>query len=108
MSSKRKRTIFDELKVLLGSRTRADEMELQLYGKDSSVLSGVPSTVCFPVNVEEVQGIVSICNRFQRPFIARGSGTGLAGGAVPIGNPVIISTAKMNKVLEIDLEDRLA
>ncbi|MDG1197437.1 MAG: FAD-linked oxidase C-terminal domain-containing protein [Actinomycetota bacterium] len=108
MSSKRRKTIFDELKALLENRVRTDDMELQLYGKDSSVLSGVPATVCFPVNAEEVQGIVSICNRFQRPFIARGSGTGLAGGAVPVGNPVIISTAKMNKVLEIDLEDRIA
>ena len=50
MSSKRRKTIFDELKALLENRVRTDDMELQLYGKDSSVLSGVPATVCFPVN----------------------------------------------------------
>ena len=40
------------------------------------------------------------------PFVARGSGTGLAGGAVPLDDPVVIVTTKMNRVLEVDVDER--
>jgi glycolate oxidase len=83
-------------------------MELALYGKDASVLSGTPAVLCHPVNGPEVQEIVRICRRHDRPFLARGSGTGLAGGAVPVGQPVIIAMSKMNRILEVDTVDRVA
>ena len=100
--------LLDELQTLLGDRARDEEFELGLYGKDGSVLEGRPAIVSLPVNTEEVQRIVEICGRYERPFTARGSGTGLAGGAIPVGDPVVIATAKMNRIIEVDLDNRIA
>lgn len=100
--------LLDELQTLLGDRARAEDFELGLYGKDGSVLEGRPAVLCLPVNSEEVQRIVEICRKYERPFTARGSGTGLAGGAIPVGDPVVIATAKMNKIIEVDLDNRIA
>ena len=104
----RDKPLLDELRSIIGDRARAGDFELGLYGKDGSVLEGRPSIVCLPVSTEEVQQIVGACRRHERPFIARGSGTGLAGGAVPVGDPVVIATAKMNKIIEVDLDNRVA
>lgn len=104
----RDKPLLDELRSIIGDRARAGDFELGLYGKDGSVLEGRPSIVCLPVSTEEVQQIVGTCRRHERPFIARGSGTGLAGGAVPVGDPVVIATAKMNKIIEVDLDNRVA
>ena len=100
--------LHDDLRSVLGDRVRDGDFELGLYGKDGSVLQGQPSLVCLPVDTNEVRQIVEICRRYERPFLARGSGTGLAGGAVPVGDPVIIATAKMNQIIEVDLENRIA
>jgi glycolate oxidase len=53
-----------------------------------------------------VQRIVKACNGARVPFVARGHGTGLSGGALPVPGGVVISLARMNRVLEIDLENR--
>ena len=100
--------LLGELRSVLGDRARDGDFELGLYSKDGSVLEGNPMIVCLPVNTQEVQQIVAICRKHDRPFLARGSGTGLAGGAVPVGDPVVIATAKMNKILEVDLQNRIA
>ena len=46
--------------------------------------------------------------RHGRPFLARGSGTGLAGGAVPLDDPVVIVTTKMDRIVEVDVDERVA
>jgi glycolate oxidase subunit GlcD len=51
---------------------------------------------------------VRIAARHERPFVARGSGTGLAGGATPVGDPLVIVTTQLNRLLEIDAEQRVA
>ena len=102
------RALLKELQAFLGDRARAGDFELGLYSKDGSILGDQPSIVCLPTNTSEVSQIVATCHRHQRPFIARGSGTGLAGGAVPVGNPVVIVTTKMNKIIEVDLDNRIA
>ena len=50
---------------------------------------------------------VRVCRKHGRPFVPRGSGTGLAGGAVPIGDPVVIVTTKMTRILEVDADERV-
>ena len=102
------RALLKELQAFLGDRARADDFELGLYSKDGSILGDQPSIVCLPTNTSEVSQIFATCGRHRRPFIARGSGTGLAGGAVPVGNPVVIVTTKMNKIIEVDLDNRIA
>lgn len=65
-----------------------------------------PQVVVLPRTTEEVAAAVKICDRHRIPFIARGAGTGLSGGALPIENCVLIVTARMQKILDIDLENQ--
>jgi glycolate oxidase len=65
----------------------------------------LPLAVLLPMNTEQVQAIVRVCHRERIPFVARGSGTGLSGGALPVKNGVVISLAGMNRILEVDLEN---
>jgi glycolate oxidase len=63
----------------------------------------VPEAVLLPESAEQVQSIVRICHRNRIPFVARGSGTGLSGGALPVKGGVVISLARMKRILEVDL-----
>lgn len=65
----------------------------------------LPLAVLLPANTQQVQGIVRVCHRERIPFVARGSGTGLSGGALPVKNGVVISLARMNRILEVDLDN---
>lgn len=65
-----------------------------------------PAVVVLPRTTEEVAEIVKICAEQQIPFVARGSGTGLSGGALPTDECVLIVTALMKRILEIDLENQ--
>jgi glycolate oxidase len=62
----------------------------------------VPTAVLLPENAQQVQAIVRVCHREKLPFVARGSGTGLSGGALPVEGGVVISLARMNHILEVD------
>jgi glycolate oxidase len=64
--------------------------------------------VCFPRSSAEVAAAVRVARRHGRAFVARGSGTGLAGGATPLDDPVVIVTTQMNRLLEIDPHARVA
>lgn len=65
-----------------------------------------PAIVVLPRTTEQVAEAVRICDRHNVPFIARGSGTGLSGGALPIENSVLIVTSMMKQILEIDEENQ--
>ena len=94
--------------ALAPDRVRVNALELDLYARDASVISGRAEVVCFPLTTEEVQAAVRIARAHGRPFVPRGSGTGLAGGAVPVGDPVVIVTTKMTRLLSFDEDDRMA
>jgi glycolate oxidase len=63
----------------------------------------IPSAVLLPSTGQQVQEIVRICYRERIPFVARGSGTGLSGGALPHAGGVVISLARMNRIIEVDI-----
>jgi glycolate dehydrogenase FAD-linked subunit len=63
----------------------------------------MPLAVLLPADTRQVQAVVRICHRERIPFVARGSGTGLSGGALPVENGIVISLARMNRILEVDL-----
>jgi glycolate oxidase len=65
-----------------------------------------PELVVLPGSTEEVQAVVRICAREGVPFVARGAGTGLSGGALPVAEGIVISLARMNRILELDLESQ--
>src|SRR4051812_13815717 len=62
----------------------------------------VPSLVALPSSTAEVQVLVRLCNAEGVPFVARGAGTGLSGGALPVADGIVISLARMNRVLRVD------
>src|SRR5579864_8060667 len=63
----------------------------------------MPWAVVLVRSTEDVQAVVRICHRERIPFVARGSGTGLSGGALPVAGGIVISLARMNRILEVDL-----
>ncbi len=65
-----------------------------------------PAIVVLPNSTEEVAAAVKVCNRFNVAFVARGAGTGLSGGALPLENSVLIVTATMRSILDIDLANQ--
>ncbi|MFS0778435.1 FAD-linked oxidase C-terminal domain-containing protein [Neobacillus sp. 3P2-tot-E-2] len=68
----------------------------------------LPKAVVFPKNTEEVSALVKYCTHHQLPFLARGAGTGLSGGAIPLNGEVVISLVRMKKLLSVDFENRRA
>jgi glycolate oxidase len=64
----------------------------------------VPALVALPGSVDEVQAVVRLCNEERIPFVARGAGTGLSGGALPVAEGIVISLARLTRILEIDVE----
>src|SRR3954470_14468132 len=101
--------LVDELQAALApDRVLARPLELALYARDASIIEGRAEVVCFPLTTEEVQAAVRIARRHGRPVTPRGSGTGLSGGAVPLDDPVVIVTTKMDRVLSVDEDDRVA
>jgi glycolate oxidase len=71
-------------------------------------MEGDASVVCLPESTAEVQACVQLANTHGVPFVARGSGTGLSGGAVPLDGAVVIATTRMNRVTHVDEENQLA
>jgi glycolate oxidase len=65
-----------------------------------------PAVVVLPRTSEQVAAVVKICDRHQIPWVARGAGTGLSGGALPVEDCVLIVTARMKQILDIDLENQ--
>ena len=101
--------LVGDLRAALGKdRVHTGPTELNLYRRDGSNMEGSSSVICFPTSTEEVQACVQAARRHGVPFVARGSGTGLAGGAVPLHGAVVIVTTKMNRVLSVDLDCRQA
>jgi len=101
--------IVAALRGALGpDRVRDGATELSLYRHDASHMQGAAVAVCFPTSTADVQACVRLAVAHGVPFVARGSGTGLAGGAVPPDGAVVISTTKMNRVLAVDPVGRRA
>ena len=94
--------------ALSPNRVRVGETELALYKRDASNLEGHAGVVCFPTTTAEVQACIRVAVTHNRPFVARGAGTGLAGGATPLDDAIMIVTTKMNRVLSVDPVNRFA
>jgi glycolate dehydrogenase FAD-linked subunit len=94
--------------ALRPDQVRDSPTERNLYRRDASNMTGRAGIVVFVESTEDVQACVRIASAFGIPFVARGSGTGLAGGAVPPDNAIVISTSKMNEIISVDPVNRLA
>lgn len=102
--------ILQEFRAIVGDRGLISSPdELRTYECDGLTNFRVlPEAVLLPASTEQVQGLVRICYRHRIPFVARGSGTGLSGGALPVHHGVVISLARMNRILEVDFPNARA
>ena len=101
-------TFLAELERIVGpDGTVTDAGELLTYQSDGLVrLRERPAVAVLPDTVEQVQQVVRLCHRSKVPFVARGSGTGLSGGALPHRDGVLIVMTRLNRVLDIDLPNQ--
>ena len=100
---------INELKKLLGADSALHRPEeLLLYEYDGSVEISRPNCVVFPRNAKDVIGIVQIANEYQVPIVGRGAGTGLSGGALARQGGILVVFSRMNRILEIDIENQRA
>ena len=98
-----------ELKGIVGHERFLDEKEdLLLYSYDAFMVKGQPDVVLFPITTEEVSKIMKVASREKIPVTARGAATNLTGGSVPTQGGIALIFTKMNKILEIDKENRVA
>ncbi len=94
-------------RALGGDRVVRRREELLVYECDGlTSYRQQPKLAILPRTTEEVAKAVQLCNHWNLPFVARGSGTGLSGGALPVENSVLIVTARMRQILDIDLDNQ--
>ena len=101
--------ILDELRMTVGEEHLLDsKKDLQVYECDAlTIFKNQPDAVVLPASTEEVAGIVKLCNREGIRFIPRGAGTSLSGGANPVEGGLVISLARMNKIVETDFDNEV-
>src|SRR5688500_278053 len=106
----------DDIVELLAKRLRGvldmvidDPIRLRTYECDGLTYhKATPGLVVLPETAEQVAAVVKECVRAGVPFVARGSGTGLSGGALPRTDGVLIVTSRMRRIISIDADDQRA
>jgi len=102
--------LVDKLKCLLNEELIiSDEELLRAYECDAlSAYRQLPCCVVMPERVDQVQAIMRLCHQENIPVVARGAGTGLSGGALPVADGLLLSLAKFNQILHLDPDQRIA
>ena len=101
-------SLLAQFQALLGpERARADADTLALYASDETPRSCPPEAVLFPTSHEHVVEIVRLANRHRLALTGRGAGSGNVGGAMPVPGSVVVSFECMQRIVEIDVVNRL-
>ncbi|MEM7260129.1 MAG: FAD-binding protein, partial [Pseudomonadota bacterium] len=110
MPESQRQTLFEAfLKVLPNESVLREDAELLPYESDGlSVYQQKPPIVVLPETVDQVQAILRICSAEGVPVVARGAGTGLSGGALPLPHGIVLGMAKFNRIVNIDQQARTA
>lgn len=99
-------SLFTKLQdIVTPSRISDDPAELYCYSSDASYITGTPDYVVMPCTTTEVSEIVKLGHKHRIPITARGAGTGLAGGAVPLRGGIVLDMSRMNKIIDIDIQN---
>jgi glycolate oxidase len=101
-------SLIGRMEAALGQAAVISERDqLRTYECDGlTSYRSIPSLVVLPESAQQVQQVVRVCWEEGVPFVARGSGTGLSGGALPVEDGVLIVLSRMRRILEIDLENQ--
>ncbi|MGN6512833.1 MAG: FAD-binding oxidoreductase [Lysobacteraceae bacterium] len=94
------------LAALLGDGWRTDAAAREAHASDDSRRHALPDAVALPVTREQVVAIVRACRAHRVAIVARGAGTGTTGAAVPLAGGVVVSFARMDRILEVRAADR--
>ena len=96
------------VRLILFSSVRAAPMhDLRTYQSDGLLHYHVmPPVAVLPGSAEEVRDVVRACHAVHVPWVARGSGSGLSGGALPIADGVLLVLSRMRRILEVDLDNQ--
>jgi glycolate oxidase len=101
--------LLEKLKKIVGDRAVLHQPhDLLLYEYDGSVDKGQPDCVVLPTNTRQVVSIVKLAKEHDLRIVGRGAGTGLSGGAIAREGGIMIGFARMNRILEIDLDNERA
>src|SRR5512138_3800447 len=101
-------SVIKELQEIIGKeRVLSAPEDLMVYSHDVFA-ENKPDVAVLPTTTEEVSRILKLANREGIPVTPRGSATGLSGMCVPARGGIVMGMSKMNKILEISPEDRLA
>ncbi len=102
--------VVPELRQILGDdAVLTDPSELYVYDCDGfTIARNIPRAVVFPTSTDQVVRVIKCLVRNDVPIVPRGSGTGLTGGCVAYENGIVVSLARMNRILQIDLDNRVA
>jgi D-lactate dehydrogenase (cytochrome) len=102
--------LFADLRRIVGANAViTDRDALRTYDADASmVVSHAPQVVVLPSTPEQVAAVVRCAAEYDLPVVARGAGTGIAGGAIPLRGGVLLSTARLDRIEEIDTANRWA
>ena len=101
-----KEQVRDALQRIVGKdNVLWKDVDLTVYSYDAGLVKGRAGMVAFVDNVDQVAQIVKLLYKEGMSYVARGSGTNLTGGTVPMDGGVVIEFARMNHILEIDLEN---
>ena len=101
--------LIRELRQIVSDRyVLVEKEDVIVYEQDASILQVMPEVVVLPGDVGQVSAVVRAARSANVPIVPRGSGTGLAGGAVPAEGGIVLCLARMNRILEIDLKNRVA
>jgi glycolate oxidase len=102
--------LIKDLRRLLGAQgVLSAPSDLAVYECDGfTIEKELPHAVAFPRSTADVAAIVKLCQRYNAPIVARGAGTSLAGGCLPLGGGLVLSLTRMKRILQIDLRNRLA
>lgn len=95
-------------KLLPADALRRDEASRIAYSYDNSRRSVLPDVVALPATLEQIAAIVAHCAELRVPVVARGRGTNTTGASVPVGGGLVLSCERMDRIIEVDPDDRVA
>jgi len=101
--------ILQELRKIVGpENVVSSPVALLTYGYDATLLEGRADVVVFPLDTAQVAAVMALAHRERIPVTPRGGGTNLSGGSIPRAGGIVLVLTRMNRILEIDPENRTA
>src|SRR3954468_21575436 len=99
--------LVDRLRAICGDEhVITQRHQLRTYESDGLLQYAVtPGAVVLPGSAEEVAAVVRACYEHETPFVARGAGSGLSGGALPVSEGIVIGLSRLRRVLDVDLDN---